>query len=107
VPTYDYACRSCGNRLEVIHAMTAEGPSACPKCGGELRRVLFPAGIIFKGSGFYKTDSRSSATGSSPSASKSSADGGPSSTESADGEPAKAKNESSTVADAGGSGAPC
>jgi putative FmdB family regulatory protein len=102
VPTYDYACRTCGNRLEVIHAMTADGPSACPKCGGPLRRILFPAGIIFKGSGFYKTDSRTSATGSSPSASKSSADGGPSSTESSGGEPAQPKTQPSPAADAGG-----
>jgi hypothetical protein len=42
--------------------MMEEGPSACERCGGELRRVLFPAGIIFKGSGFYKTDSRSSSS---------------------------------------------
>jgi len=58
VPTYDYQCRSCGSVTEVIHSMTEEGPSACERCGGELRRVLYPAGIIFKGSGFYRTDSR-------------------------------------------------
>jgi putative FmdB family regulatory protein len=71
VPTYDYQCRSCGHTTEVIHSMMEEGPSTCERCGGELRRVLFPAGIIFKGSGFYKTDSRSasasSESGSSPS----------------------------------------
>jgi hypothetical protein len=44
--------------------MMEEGPSTCERCGGELRRVLFPAGIIFKGSGFYKTDSRSSSSSS-------------------------------------------
>jgi hypothetical protein len=44
--------------------MTEEGPSTCERCGGELRRVLFPAGIIFKGSGFYKTDSRSASSSS-------------------------------------------
>jgi putative FmdB family regulatory protein len=60
VPTYDYLCRSCGHTTEVIHSMMEEGPSTCDRCGGQLRRVLFPAGIIFKGSGFYKTDSRSS-----------------------------------------------
>jgi putative FmdB family regulatory protein len=61
VPTYDYQCRACGHRVEVIHAMTEPGPSACERCGGVLRRVLFPTGIIFKGSGFYRTDSRSAA----------------------------------------------
>jgi putative FmdB family regulatory protein len=79
VPTYDYQCRSCGHTIEVIHSMTEEGPSACERCGGELRRVLFPAGIIFKGSGFYKTDSRSSSSSSSsPAAASSSESGSPS-----------------------------
>lgn len=62
MPTYDYQCRSCGHITEVIHSMMEEGPSTCERCGGQLRRVLFPAGIIFKGSGFYKTDSRSSSS---------------------------------------------
>jgi len=65
VPTYDYQCRSCGRTIEVIHSMTEEGPSTCEVCGGELRRVLYPTGIIFKGSGFYKTDSRTSGGSSS------------------------------------------
>jgi putative FmdB family regulatory protein len=64
VPTYDYQCRNCGNTTEVIHSMLEEGPTACEICGGPLRRVLYPAGIIFKGSGFYKTDSRSSTSSS-------------------------------------------
>jgi putative FmdB family regulatory protein len=63
VPTYDYQCRSCDRVIEVIHPMTAAGPSTCEACGGELRRVLYPAGIIFKGSGFYRTDSRASTSG--------------------------------------------
>jgi putative FmdB family regulatory protein len=76
VPTYDYQCRSCGTTTEVIHSMLEEGPTSCARCGGQLRRVLFPAGIIFKGSGFYKTDSRSSgsdgnaAGGTAPAAAK-------------------------------------
>ena len=62
MPTYDYQCRSCGSVTEVIHSMLESGPSACERCGGDLRRVLFPTGIIFKGSGFYRNDSRSSAS---------------------------------------------
>jgi putative FmdB family regulatory protein len=62
VPTYDYQCRSCGSVTEVIHSMLADGPSVCERCGGELRRVLYPTGIIFKGSGFYRTDSRGTDT---------------------------------------------
>jgi putative FmdB family regulatory protein len=63
VPTYDYQCRSCGFITEVIHSMLDEGPTACERCGGQLRRVIHPTGIIFKGGGFYKTDSRSSSSG--------------------------------------------
>lgn len=65
MPTYDYQCRSCGTVTEVIHPMTEDGPSVCEICGGQLRRVLYPTGIIFKGSGFYSTDSRSGNTASS------------------------------------------
>ena len=67
VPTYDYQCRSCGAVTEVIHSMLEEGPSACERCGGVLRRMVFPTGIIFKGSGFYRTDSRDSGSSSSKS----------------------------------------
>ncbi len=80
MPTYDYQCRSCGNTIEVIHPMAEEGPSTCEVCGGPLRRIFHPAGIIFKGSGFYKTDSRSSSSASVPAASSkanaATADGG-------------------------------
>lgn len=67
MPTYDYQCRSCGHTTEVIHSMLEEGPTTCERCGGPLRRILHPAGIIFRGSGFYKTDSRSSSSASVPS----------------------------------------
>ena len=71
VPTYDYLCRQCGRITEVIHSMLEDGPTTCPHCGGQLRRVLHPAGIIFKGSGFYRTDSRAaSAAGESGQGSK-------------------------------------
>jgi putative FmdB family regulatory protein len=69
VPTYDYQCRQCGHTVEVIHSMQESGPERCERCDGELRRVFFPAGIIFKGSGFYKTDSRSAASSSTTNAS--------------------------------------
>ena len=69
MPTYDYQCRQCGHTIEVIHSMQESGPQQCERCGGELRRVLYPAGIIFKGSGFYKTDSRSAGSSTSTSSS--------------------------------------
>jgi len=62
VPTYDYQCRSCGVITEVVRSMLEDGPSECERCGGELRRVFHPTGIIFKGGGFYKTDTRSSSS---------------------------------------------
>ncbi len=67
MPTYDYACRACGTVTEVIHSMAEDGPSTCELCGGALRRVIHPAGIIFKGSGFYRNDSRSSSSSTLPS----------------------------------------
>ena len=63
MPTYDYQCRSCGTITEVVHSMFEDGPTTCERCGGELRRVFHPTGIIFKGGGFYKTDSRSASSG--------------------------------------------
>lgn len=60
MPAYDYQCRSCGVISEVVHSMLEDGPTKCERCGGQLRRLVHPTGIIFKGSGFYKTDSRSS-----------------------------------------------
>ena len=63
VPTYDYQCRNCGFITEVVHSMLEDGPTECERCGGQLRRVFHPTGIIFKGGGFYKTDSRSAKSG--------------------------------------------
>lgn len=58
MPLYEYACTACGNRFEVRQRIVEEPISVCPSCGGTTRRVLHPAGIIFKGSGWYSTDSR-------------------------------------------------
>lgn len=82
MPTYDYQCRACGTVTEVIHSMLEDGPSVCELCGGTLRRVIHPAGIIFKGSGFYRNDSRASASSSIPSGEKKSETGNGSAKES-------------------------
>jgi putative FmdB family regulatory protein len=60
VPTYQYTCNSCEELLEVVQNFSDEALTVCPECGGELRKVFSAAGVVFKGSGFYKTDSRSS-----------------------------------------------
>jgi putative FmdB family regulatory protein len=58
LPLYDYQCRACSKVTEVRHGFREAHDGACPDCGGELARVFNPAGIVFKGSGFYITDSR-------------------------------------------------
>ncbi|MCL5047678.1 MAG: FmdB family transcriptional regulator [Firmicutes bacterium] len=60
MPTYEYVCRDCGQHLEVVQSFTDPALSTCELCGGTLRKVFGSVGIVFKGSGFYKTDSRSS-----------------------------------------------
>jgi len=59
VPTYQYACTDCADRSEVVQRFTDEPLTVCTLCGGKLRKVFSPVGIVFKGSGFYRTDSRS------------------------------------------------
>jgi putative FmdB family regulatory protein len=59
VPTYEYACSSCGTHVDVYQRFSDEALTDCGVCGGTLRKVFHPAGILFKGSGFYATDSRS------------------------------------------------
>ena len=59
MPTYEYACKDCGEHLEVVQSFKDEPLTECPNCGGSLRKVFGSIGIAFKGSGFYKTDSRS------------------------------------------------
>ena len=58
MPTYEYACTDCGTHVEVVQSMSAEPLTTCSVCGGRLRKVFSPVGIVFKGSGFYRTDSR-------------------------------------------------
>jgi putative FmdB family regulatory protein len=59
MPTYEYACKTCGEHLEVVQSFKDDALTTCPACGGPLRKVFGSIGIAFKGSGFYRTDSRS------------------------------------------------
>lgn len=59
MPTYEYACAECGERLEAVQKFTDDPLTVCPACGGRLRKLFSAVGIVFKGSGFYRTDSRS------------------------------------------------
>ena len=75
MPTYQYVCTECGGQLEAVQKFTDEPLSVHEDCGGRLRKVFSPVGIVFKGSGFYKTDSRSSGASGAP-ASSTSKEGG-------------------------------
>ena len=63
MPTYEYACTACGHRLDAVQSFTDDPLTECPECGGALRKVYGAVGIVLKGSGFYKTDSRAAAGG--------------------------------------------
>jgi putative FmdB family regulatory protein len=65
MPTYEYRCKDCGATLEVVQSFTEPSLTECRTCGGRLRKVFGNVGISFKGSGFYRTDSRSAASASS------------------------------------------
>ena len=62
MPTYQYACTDCGERLEVVQKFTDDALTVCPVCEGRLRKLFNAVGIVFKGSGFYRTDSRGSSS---------------------------------------------
>ena len=64
MPTYGYRCGTCGHEFEIQQRITAQPLVECPKCGGRLSKMLYPAGIIFKGSGYYTTDYKGSGDGS-------------------------------------------
>ena len=70
MPTYQYACTACGHELEAVQSFTDAALTECPECGGALRKVFSAVGVVFKGSGFYKTDSRSSSEGKAKSDAK-------------------------------------
>jgi putative FmdB family regulatory protein len=78
VPTYQYACTACGHQLEAVQSFADEPLTECPTCEGTLRKLFSSVGVVFKGSGFYRTDSRGSGTGSTSAPSPSSSSSSPS-----------------------------
>jgi putative FmdB family regulatory protein len=66
VPTYQYTCTDCGEPVEAVQKFTDAPLTVCAACGGRLRKVFSPVGIVFKGSGFYRTDSRNGASAPAP-----------------------------------------
>ena len=74
MPTYQYACTECGHEFEAVQKFSDDALTECPSCSGKLRKVFSAVGVVFKGSGFYRTDSRSGEKKSSSSSSSSSSD---------------------------------
>lgn len=72
MPTYQYACTECGHQFEQVQSFSEDALTECPACTGKLRKLYNAVGVVFKGSGFYRTDSRSSSSASEPAASSSS-----------------------------------
>ena len=110
MPTYQYTCTECGEPVEAVQKFTDAPLTVCPACGGRLRKVFSAVGIVFKGSGFYRTDSRNGSSATAPAASSATSESG-SSNGSADkaaekktdktdkkAEPAKASSASEKVA---------
>ncbi|MGW0842517.1 FmdB family zinc ribbon protein [Streptomyces sp. NPDC002787] len=71
MPTYQYQCTECGEGLEAVQKFTDDALTECPSCNGRLKKVFSAVGIVFKGSGFYRNDSRGSSSSSSPASSSS------------------------------------
>jgi putative FmdB family regulatory protein len=96
MPTYEYRCKSCGEHLEVVQSFKDDPMTVCPACGGDLRKVFGTIGIAFKGSGFYKTDSRSSSKPAAASASSSSSSSSSSESSSSSGDSSSSSSDSSS-----------
>ena len=72
MPTYGYRCTKCGHQFEVFQRMSDEPIQTCPNCEGKVTKMLYPNGVVFKGSGYYSTDYKSSGSGASSNGSGSS-----------------------------------
>ncbi len=95
MPTYGYRCRSCGNEFEVLQKISDPPLNACPKCAGKLDKMVYAAGIIYKGSGYYNTDYKSGSKGSDKASDKADSNGSGSSSEgSGDAKPPAAEPKS-------------
>lgn len=107
MPTYQYRCSECGHAFEQVQSFSDDALTVCPECNGVLRKVFNSVGVVFKGSGFYKTDSRSSSSSTTPAAasadsssssSSSSSDSSGTSSSSSSGSSSSSSSSSSTGA---------
>ncbi|MEV4260536.1 FmdB family zinc ribbon protein [Kribbella sp. NPDC049584] len=103
MPTYQYQCTDCGEALEVRQSFTDDALTVCPNCQGNLRKVFNAVGVVFKGSGFYRTDSRSNGKGSVPAKSESSSSSGSSSSTASSSSSESSKSSSTSKDSSSGS----
>ena len=99
MPTYQYRCTECGRELEVVQKFTDPALTHCEACQGALRKVYNPVGVVFKGSGFYATDNRSSSRSTSASAKKDAGGSGSSSSSESSSSPSSSSSSSSSGSD--------
>ncbi|MET8693397.1 FmdB family zinc ribbon protein [Streptomyces bauhiniae] len=101
MPTYQYQCKDCGEGLEAVQKFTDDALTECPNCGGPLKKVFSAVGIVFKGSGFYRNDSRGASSSSSPAAKPSSSSSDAKSSSSSSTSSSSSSSSSSTSSSAG------
>lgn len=105
MPTYQYRCSECGHAFEQFQSFSDDALTVCPECNGVLRKVFNSVGVVFKGSGFYKTDSRSSSTSTTPAASTASDSSSSSTSTSSDSSSSSTTSSSTTSSSSTSSGA--
>ena len=107
MPTYQYACTACGHQLEAVQSFADEPLTECPACEGRLRKLFSSVGVVFKGSGFYRTDSRAKATSSeSASSSSESSSSSKETTKTADAKPSTTSSSTSSTSSSSSTSSP-
>ena len=96
MPTYQYACTECGHSFEQFQSFSEDSLTVCPVCEGKLRKLFNAVGVVFKGSGFYRTDSRSGSSSSTPAASSTASSTSSSSTSSSSSASSSSSSSSSS-----------
>ncbi|THA33839.1 FmdB family transcriptional regulator [Streptomyces sp. A1277] len=97
MPTYQYQCTECGEGLEAVQKFTDDALTVCPNCDGRLKKVFSAVGIVFKGSGFYRNDSRGSSSSSTPAPAAAKTSGSGSSSSAGSSSPTSSDTKSSTA----------
>ncbi|MCF3939969.1 FmdB family zinc ribbon protein [Gordonia tangerina] len=98
MPTYSYACTECDNKFDIVQSFSDDALTECPQCTGRLRKLFNSVGIVFKGSGFYRTDSRKSSSASESSSTSESSSSSSSGSSSDSSSSSSAKSDSTSAA---------